>query len=145
MIAGIQIYEALHLLFANDLRLADKTHYADKTRYALKPTAGRIYPDMLTEHDDKTIPYVVYQNISTVPEVTLDGVTGHEWVRMQIDVYHNDKYQAVLLANRVVQEINDNIQPSIYSARQSLREGNLFRESIDYEFWQTAPTEDEME
>lgn len=107
--------------------------------------SGRLYPDMLTEHDDKTIPYVVYQNISTVPEVTLDGVTGHEWVRMQIDVYHNDKYQAVLLANRVVQEINDNIQPSIYSKRQSLREGNLFRESIDYEFWQTAPTEDEME
>lgn len=106
---------------------------------------GRLYPDMLTEHDDKTIPYVVYQNISTVPEVTLDGVTGHEWVRMQIDVYHNDKYQAVLLANRVVQKINDNIQPSIYSARQSLREGDLYRESIDYEFWQTAPTEDEME
>lgn len=140
MIAGIQIYEALHLLFANNLLFANKTHHADKTRYALKPTS-RIYPLMVRDKDDKTTPYVVYQTISNQPENTLDGPTGHEWVRMQIDLYHNDLYEGILLANKIIQRINEQIPHSIYGGKDELIEDDLYRISIDYEFWQTSPTE----
>ena len=141
MIAGIQIYEALHLLFANDLRLADKTHYADKTRYSLKPTTGRIYPFAVRENEDNTVPYVIYQTISNQPENTLDGPTGHEWVRMQIDVYHNDLYKCILLANKVINRISEKIPQSVYGGKTEMYEDGLYRVLIEYEFWQTADTE----
>ncbi|MFK4001711.1 DUF3168 domain-containing protein [Psychrobacter namhaensis] len=103
---------------------------------------SRIYPVIIREHDDHTTPYIIYQTISTQAEVTNDGITGHEWVRMQIDVYHNDAYQCTLLANKVINAINDHIQPSIYDGQQQLYDqpSDLYRQSIDYEFGQTTPT-----
>jgi len=104
---------------------------------------NRIYPMIISEHDDNTAPYIIYQNISSVAEVTDDGITGHEWVRMQIDIYHNDAYQCTLLANKVINTINDQIKPSIYDGQQQMYDNpsELYRQSIDYEFWQTTPTE----
>lgn len=103
---------------------------------------GRIYPMIVRERDDGTPPYIIYQVISTQSDVTNDGITGHEWVRMQIDVYHDDAYQCTLLANKVINAINGHIQPSIYDGQQQLYDhsSDLYRQSIDYEFGQTIPT-----
>lgn len=104
---------------------------------------GRIYPLRIDEKEDSTPPYIIYQEVSSQPEITDDGITGHEWAHMQIDVYHPDKYKVRLLANKVVSTINDQIKPSIYGGQQQLYDeaSNLWRQSIDYEFWQTTPTE----
>lgn len=104
---------------------------------------NRVYPMLATEDDDSTAPYIIYQAISSQPEITNDGITGHEWVRIQIDVYHSDPHKASLLANKVINIINDQIKPSIYDGQQQLHdhEKNLYRQSIDYEFFQTTPTE----
>ena len=120
MIAGVQITDVLSPL-----------------------VAARIYPVIATEDDDSTSPYIVYQVISSQPEITNDGITGHEWVRVQIDVYHDDAYQCTLLANKVINTINEQIQPSIYDGQQQMydAERDLYRQSIDYEFFQTTPTE----
>lgn len=119
MIAGVQLYQILSPLVDH-----------------------RFYPDVATEQDDSTPPYIVYQHISSQPENTLDGYTGHEWVHMQIDVYHNDKYKCALLANRVIEQINTNIKHSIYGGQTSTRDPDtgLYRAIIEYEFWQTTPT-----
>jgi hypothetical protein len=104
---------------------------------------GRIYPLRIDENEDNTPPYIIYQEVSTQPELTDDGPTGHEWTRQQIDVYHPDKYEVRLFANKVVSTINNQIKPSIYGGQQQLHDEakNLWRQSIDYEFWQTTPTE----
>lgn len=110
----------------------------------LSPLVGdRVYPMIATEHDDSTAPYIIYQAVSSQPEITNDGITGHEWIRMQIDVYHNDPYQATLLANKVINAINTQIKPSVYGGQQQLHDSasGLYRQSIDYEFFQTTPTE----
>lgn len=101
----------------------------------------RVYPDLITDLDDATAPYIVYQEISNVPEVTLDGPTGHEWVHVQIDVYHTEKLACTYLANKVIETLGDNIKPSVYGGKQTLPEDGLYRTIIEYEFWQTAPTE----
>lgn len=104
---------------------------------------GRIYPVRIDENEDSTAPYIIYQEVSTQPDNTDDGITGHEWTHQQIDVYHPDKYKVRLLANKVVGTINDQIKPSIYGGQQQLYDevSNLWRQSIDYEFWQTTPTD----
>ncbi|PLT23760.1 tail completion protein gp17 [Psychrobacter sp. MES7-P7E] len=104
---------------------------------------GRIYPLRIDENEDSAPPYIIYQEVSSQPEITDDGITGHEWTRMQIDVYHPDKYKVRLLANKVVNTINDQIKPSIYDGQQQMYDASseLYRQSIDYEFWQTTPTE----
>ncbi|PLT21283.1 tail completion protein gp17 [Psychrobacter sp. MES7-P7E] len=102
---------------------------------------GRIYPMIATESADQTRPYIIWQIISSIPEVTDDGVTGHEWVRVQIDIYHDDYDECTDLAHKVIGSISDNIHPSEYeNSQQSYEtESKLFRQSLDVEFWQTTP------
>ena len=47
----------------------------------------RVYPIIVPEGSVKDTPYIVWQVISDLPEKTIDGATGHEWVRVQIDCY----------------------------------------------------------
>lgn len=139
MIAGMQLYNILSVLVGGNA--TDSTQYADKTQFAFagKP---RIYPVVIREQDDSATPYLIYQIISSQPEITNDGITGHEWVRVQIDVYHEDVYQCTLLANNVINTINEQIKHSIYNGQQQMYDSpsDLYRQSIDYEFSQTTPT-----
>lgn len=102
---------------------------------------NQIYPMVVPDSAIKKTPYIVYQVISAQPQNTLSGTTGHEWVRVQIDVYHKSYDAAVQLAHDVVHAIDSNVQLSIYDGTQQLYEHDeqLFRQSIDYEFWQTTP------
>lgn len=119
MIAGVQLYNLLSPL-----------------------VDGKVYPLFVTERDKRDPPYIVYQVISNQPEITMDGITGHEWVRVQVDVYHRDIYEATLLSNKVINLINNNVKPSIYGGSSQLyeSEAKLYRITADYEFWQTTPT-----
>lgn len=105
--------------------------------------AGRVYQLVRREGADMTLPYIVYSPISSVPENDLDGYTGHESARIQIDIYHDDYDELDVLTDNVIATINNNIQPSEYQGRRHLYESedDLFRQSIDYEFWtKTIPT-----
>lgn len=103
----------------------------------------KVYPLFVTELDTREPPYIVYQLVSNQPEITMDGITGHEWVNVQIDVYHSDIYEATLLANKVINTINNNVKPSIYGGSSQLYDpdANLYRILIEFQFWQTTPTE----
>lgn len=100
---------------------------------------GKMYPLVVPENKDSNPPYLVYQTISESPENSQDGYMGHSWVRVQIDLYH-DNYDACLnLRNNVISTIDNNIAlREFYGSTESHdHESQLFRQSIDYGFWQT--------
>lgn len=98
---------------------------------------GRCYPLFVPEYSSQKPPYIIYQQISTEPENTLDGVTGHEWITMQIDIYHNDYDECLYLTTKTITKLNQ-INPSIYQGVQHFydKESGLFRSLLEYGFWQ---------
>ncbi len=96
------------------------------------------YPLFIPEKSPNNPPYIVYQIISTEPDNDLDGITGHEWVNVQIDVYHKYYDDCLRLSHEVINELNK-IKPSIYHGVQHIhdKESGLFRAMIEYGFWQT--------
>ncbi len=112
-------------------------------------TSGKVFPgvapykgDPQGNKQDTDTPYISYQRISTQPENTLDGFSGHEWVNMQIDVYHGTDYEAELLANNVLYILKTNIPGLIYDGRTQGQdfETGYYYESLEIGMWQTAPT-----
>lgn len=99
---------------------------------------GKCYPLIIPESEPSNQPYIVYQIISTEPDNTLDGITGHEWVTAQIDVYHSDYDACLSLTAKAINQL-DQIKPSTYHGTQYLRdeESGLFRGLVEYSFWQT--------
>jgi hypothetical protein len=96
---------------------------------------GRCYPMIAP---DKTVkPYVVYQVISNVPEVTLDGVTDTENRRVQVDIYDRS-YGAVKtleLAVKAAMEAATFINIPLSSRETYETDTQLYRVSIDYSIW----------
>lgn len=103
---------------------------------------NQIYPLVIPETGDDSPPYIVYQVISSQSQNTLDGPTGHEWARVQIDIYDHDYDQCVQLSHDVVKALDDALQLKIYDGARQMyeKDSKLFRQSIDIEFWQTTPT-----
>lgn len=101
---------------------------------------GRVYQLIRREGADATTPYIVYTPVSADPTTSQDGFTGYEWVRAQIDIYHDDYDELDSLADAVIDAINTNIRPSELSGRQHLYDADseLYRQSIDYEFFTKA-------
>lgn len=97
---------------------------------------GRVYPLFVPESAPTADSYIVYQIINTTPDNTLDGVTGHEWVRVQIDVYHDDYDEMLSLSARAIGRL-DGISPSNYLGVQHQFDAGQYRAIIEYEFWQT--------
>lgn len=101
---------------------------------------GRVYQLIRREGADATTPYIVYTPVSADPTTSQDGFTGYEWVRTQIDIYHDDYDELDSLADAVIDAINTHIRPSELSGRQHLYDADseLYRQSIDYEFFTKA-------
>ncbi|ELA08736.1 hypothetical protein MOMA_09261 [Moraxella macacae 0408225] len=99
---------------------------------------GKCYPLFIPKNTPNKPPYIVYQIISTEPDNSLYGITGHEWTNVQIDVYCQDYDDCLALSYQVVNEL-DRIKPSIYHGMQYVydKESGLFRAIIEYGFWQT--------
>lgn len=98
----------------------------------------KCYPLFIPEHSSNNPPYIVYQIISTEPDNDLDGITGHEWANVQIDVYHDDYDECLSLATQVINQLNQ-IKPSVYHGVQYMRDDSsgLFRGIVEYGFWHT--------
>ncbi|OPH36502.1 DUF3168 domain-containing protein [Moraxella lacunata] len=114
---------------------------ASQQIYALlsELVAGRCYPLFVPESQTDPPPYIVYNIVSNQPDNTLDGITGHEWVRVQIDVYTKKYDETIKLSAQAVRQL-DSITPSIYGGTTYLYDDGLYRGLIEYEFWQTLPT-----
>jgi hypothetical protein len=109
----------------------------------LGPLVGnRIYPMIVPETEQNAPPYIVWQVISSQSQNTLEGPTGHEWLRVQIDVYDSDYDNCVQLSHDAVKALDNGLQLKIYDGTKQMYESDskLFRQSIDIEFWQTTPT-----
>lgn len=100
---------------------------------------GRCYPLFVPEHASNTTPYIIYQVIDTMPDNSLDGITGHEWANVQIDIYTQDYDETVALAHQVIRRL-DSIKPSEYGGAKYLLDDGLYRAIIEYGFWQRLPT-----
>lgn len=103
---------------------------------------GRIYPLLAPETADTHPPYAVYTLVSSTPDTVLDGITGFDWVRMQVDIYHSDYDELLTTAKDCVLALNT-IVPSVYGGTTFLTDQDisqtkpLFRAMIEYEFWQS--------
>lgn len=96
----------------------------------------KVYPLVVPESAINIPPYAVYTPISAIAEQTFDGHMGDEWVRVQIDVYHDDYDGLLALSAKITHAINEQLGLKIFSNHsQSVNDG-LFRASIDVEFWQ---------
>lgn len=58
-------------------------------------------PAPLERGEDLSQGYVTFQDISAIPENTVAGWVGIDYMRMQLNCYHKEKLQAVKLALRV--------------------------------------------
>jgi hypothetical protein len=102
---------------------------------ALSPvTSGAVFP--LIAPDGQAAPYLTYQNISNVPEMTLTGISAQN-TRLQIDCYASTyagvksleaAVDAAMLTSGIVQ---------IPQMRQDLYEDvvKLYRVQMDYSIW----------
>lgn len=109
---------------------------------ALSPlVAGQVYPHLIPETADDTPPYIIYQIVSTLPITTLDGITHHERVRVQIDVYHDD-YDGLLALYGQVLDKFDQLPMSEHDGTHFSVDEGLYRASIDVFFnHQTKPNQ----
>lgn len=98
---------------------------------------GRVYPLIVPENADDTTPYVVYQLISALPITTLDGVTYHERVRVQIDAYHHDYDGLLALYGQILGQF-DQLPMSEHDSSTFNMSDGLCRVSIDVLFNHTA-------
>ena len=88
------------------------------------------------EGADSANPYIIYSKVSSIPDTTMDGFSGHEYARVQIDIYHDDYDELDILANTVIDTIQTNINPSEFLTRQHLiDDSGLYRQSIDWQLW----------
>lgn len=109
----------------------------------LRPLVNnRVYPLVIPEGAPNDPPYIVYQVISSQPQNTLDGPTGHEWARVQLDIYDYSYDNCVRLSHDVINALDAALQLKIYDGTQQMyeKDSKLFRQSVDIEFWQTTPT-----
>lgn len=56
-------------------------------------------PAPLPEGENLENGYVTYQDVSTVPQESTAGWLGYDQVRVQVNVYHREKLQAVKNSN----------------------------------------------
>lgn len=99
--------------------------------------SGQVYPHFIPETADDTPPYVIYQIISTMPITTLDGITHHERVRMQLDAYHSDYDELLRLYGEILDSF-DKLPMSEHDGTHFSYDDGLYRASIDVLFNHTA-------
>ncbi|MCK6052505.1 DUF3168 domain-containing protein [Moraxella osloensis] len=98
---------------------------------------GRVFPMQRWEGADSANPYIIYSKVSSIPDNTMDGFSGHEYVRVQIDIYHEDYDELDALAIQVIDAISTGIPLSEFLNRQELPDDDtgLYRQSMDWQLW----------
>ena len=100
--------------------------HASETIYStLAPLfAERVYPIAINEHASQITPYAIYNIITSNPLSTLDGYTGHDWVRVQIDIYHSDYDELIALTKEVISALDNHT--STYLGTTYHSDGELY-------------------
>ena len=96
---------------------------------------GRVYPLKIPEMADDAPPYLVYTPISSLPTQTLDGISGDEWVRVQIDLYHDNYDECLNLYRQVMTRLQSALALKLFTGQSQTTDGVLYRISFDCEFW----------
>ena len=96
---------------------------------------GKVYP--LVAPDKIIAPYIVYSNVATTSENTLDGGASIDLLRMQVDVYAGTYDQAKELAAQARSSLEGGTGRATLQAEIDLFEPDLsvFRVSQDFYFW----------
>ena len=101
---------------------------------------NRVYVSKRMDGQDSVVPYAIYNQITGNPETSQDGYTGHDWVRVQIDIYAEYENEADNLENQAKVLIATKIKPCEIGTTQHLTDGELYRRSFDVEFFTEIPT-----
>lgn len=99
---------------------------------------NKVYPLIVPELATHAPPYIVYTPISAVAEQTLDGHSGDEWVRVQLDIYHHEYDEILALSTKIIQTLNQALRLKVFSNNSQSIDDGLFRIRLDVEFWQTV-------
>jgi hypothetical protein len=97
--------------------------------------SGRCYP--LTAPDPVTKPYIIYQAVSEVPQNSLDGATGLNNRRMQVDVYDTSYGATKTLAGSIKTAMAGAPFNNLHLSSQDLYENDtkLYRVTMDFSVW----------
>lgn len=109
----------------------------------LGPLFGdRVGPHPMPKEFDKSITYLTYQGVSNIPLNTIKTWTGHDQVRMQVNIYNHDNIQCEKDANQVKWALCAQKQLSCELIGQSDagldEDTQLYCQQIDFYIWQTA-------
>lgn len=94
--------------------------------------SGRCYP--LVAPDNPTKPYIVYQVVSKVPEVTLESTEARERCRIQIDAYATT-YAEVKTLEASIKAALVNISVPLLAFDQFEADTKLFRVTLEHSIW----------
>jgi hypothetical protein len=101
--------------------------------------SGRCFP--IIAPDETAKPYITYQVVSNIPETTLDGPTGTENRRLQIDVFDTTYGAVKTLEATIKSTMASAAIVNIPLSTGDLYEGDtqLYRVTMDYSIW-TVPS-----
>lgn len=99
----------------------------------------RVYTLIAPEGQALLPPYIIYDDsISNNPLHTLEGYTGHERVRVQIDVYDESFDNCIELSKKVIWAMEDKQAEYISQTQFYDFDVKLFRRSLDFWLWRTS-------
>ena len=100
-----------------------------------------VFPAPRPEQAEKGIPYVTFQEISESPLNTVEAYTGHDLVRMQINVYAFDSYIVKTLGKEIAHLMTEQNQLSceFLGARSDYDEETKLRSrQLDFYIFQSC-------
>lgn len=95
----------------------------------------RIYPLLMPQ--GVTLPAISYQRVATVPNNDLEGTQNHEWVRVQVDCWHNNYagVKALAAAVRTALQVTPVYGQLLTELDDYDSEEKLFRVIQDFNIW----------
>ena len=102
----------------------------------------RVGPSPLPEGFDKSKTYITYEGITSDPLMTVKNWTGHDQVRIQVNVMNHDNIQCEKEAITVKRAMDDQSVVSCDFLGERYAgldvETQLWQIQIDFYIWQTA-------
>ncbi|EHU2604700.1 hypothetical protein [Acinetobacter baumannii] len=106
------------------------------------PFNDNVGPHPLPEGFDRSTTYITYQGISNIPLNTVKGWTGHDRLRIQINVYTHEKLQgekdAIAVKWAMDQQKYSNCEIADQRDGGFDEETQLWVQEIDFYLWQNA-------
>lgn len=116
--------------------MIEQTVYAALTTGSPLPTAAgiRVYPVMMPQNP--TLPAITYSRVSGVPIVSLDGMSGLDCVRLQIDCWASTYLAAKNLATQVRTEMATLNALLLLDVDGYEPDEKVYRVTMDFSLWQ---------